>query len=101
MYVDGKFFEVTGVGYAPKGEFKLGDDLVKPEGDVELLLRIGAVCNNAQLRRKEETDSWEIFGDPTEGALIVAAEKATFVKESLGTDYPRVREIRLLLKEKG
>jgi Ca2+-transporting ATPase len=93
MYVDGKFFEVTGVGYAPKGEFKLGDDPVKPEGDAELLLRIGAVCNNAQLRRKEEADSWEIFGDPTEGALIVAAEKAAFAKEALDAGYPRVREI--------
>jgi Ca2+-transporting ATPase len=93
MYVDGKFFEVTGVGYAPKGEFKLGDNPVKPEGDTELLLRIGAVCNNAQLRRKEEADSWEIFGDPTEGALIVATEKAAFAKESLDADYPRVREI--------
>jgi Ca2+-transporting ATPase len=93
MYVDGKFLEVTGVGYAPKGEFKLGDDPAKPEGDAELLLRIGAVCNNAQLRRKEAADSWEIFGDPTEGALIVAAEKAAFAEAALDTDYPRVREI--------
>jgi Ca2+-transporting ATPase len=93
MYVDGKFLEVTGVGYAPKGEFKLDGEIAKPEGDAELLLRIGALCNNAQLRKKEAEDSWEIFGDPTEGALIVAAEKAEFGKEELDEVYPRIREI--------
>ena len=92
-YVDGKFLEVTGVGYAPKGEFKLDGSTAKPEGDSELLLRIGALCNNAQLRKKEEKESWEIFGDPTEGALIVAAEKADLGKEELDEVYQRVREI--------
>jgi Ca2+-transporting ATPase len=92
MYADGKFLEVTGVGYEPKGEFKLGEDAAKPEGDAELLLRIGALCSNAQLRRKDD-DAWEIFGDPTEGALIVTAEKAGLGKEELEKVYPRIREI--------
>ncbi len=94
MYADGKFLEVTGVGYAPKGEFKMGDAVAKPEGDAELLLRIGTLCNNAQLRKKKDAeDLWEIFGDPTEGALIVAAEKAGFAKAALDDAYPRLREI--------
>jgi len=93
LYVEGQFLEVTGVGYEPKGEFKLNKDAVKPEGDVELLLRIGALCNNAQLRRKEADMSWEVFGDPTEGALIVDAEKAGFLREELEQTYPRIREI--------
>ena len=92
MYVDGKFLEVTGVGYAPKGEYKLDEKVVKPEGDAELLIRIGSVCNNAQLRKKID-DGWEIFGDPTEGALIVAAEKAGFAKAALDAEFPRVREV--------
>ncbi|MEM2099044.1 MAG: cation-translocating P-type ATPase [Candidatus Bathyarchaeia archaeon] len=92
LYVDGKFIEVTGVGYEPKGEFRRDSSAVKPEGDAELLLRIGALCNNAQLRQKENS-AWEIFGDPTEGALIVAAEKAGFSKQSWDAVYPRVREI--------
>ena len=93
IYADQKFLEVTGVGYEPKGEFKLGAEVVKPEGDAELLLRIGALCNNAQLRKKNDDNTWEIFGDPTEGALIVAAEKAALGKEKLGGIFPRVREI--------
>jgi Ca2+-transporting ATPase len=92
LYVDGKFCEVTGVGYEPKGEFKLGGDISKPIADAELLLRIGTLCNNAQLRKKRES-SWEIFGDPTEGALIVAAEKAGLAKTELDKAYARIREI--------
>ncbi len=93
MYTDGNLLEVTGVGYAPKGEFKRGGETAKPEGDAELLLKIGALCNNAQLRKKEAEELWEIFGDPTEGALIVAAEKAALEKEELDNVYPRIREI--------
>jgi len=92
LYVNGKFWEVTGVGYEPKGEFKLFGDIAQPTEDAELLSRIGALCNNAQLRKKDET-SWEIFGDPTEGALIVAAEKFGLGKGDLDKAYSRIREI--------
>ncbi len=93
LYVDGKFLEVTGVGYEPKGECKIGGCTVKLDSAVELLLRIGALCNNAQLRKKDASNAWEIFGDPTEGALIVAAEKTGLSREELELAYPRVREI--------
>ena len=93
LYVDGKFFEVTGVGYEPKGEFKLEGEVVKPSGDAELLLKIGTLCNNADLRKREEQESWEIFGDPTEGAMIVAADKAGFGEQELDQIHPRIREI--------
>jgi len=92
IYVDGKFWEVTGVGYGPKGEFMLNGGVIKPDEGAELLLRIGTLCNNSQLRKKED-GSWEIFGDPTEGALIVAAEKAALKKEKVDEEYPRLREI--------
>ncbi|MEM2911824.1 MAG: cation-translocating P-type ATPase [Candidatus Bathyarchaeia archaeon] len=93
VYVDGKLVEVTGVGYEPKGEFRQGEDAVKPEGDLKLLLQIGALCNNASLRRNNQNNAWEIFGDPTEGALIVAAAKAGLEKEALEKTYPRAGEI--------
>ncbi|MCW4045402.1 MAG: cation-transporting P-type ATPase [Candidatus Bathyarchaeota archaeon] len=93
LLVDGQFVEVTGVGYEPKGEFKLDGGVTKPEGVAELLLRIGALCSNAQLRRKENADCWEIFGDPTEGALIVVAEKAGFSRQAWDSAYPRIREV--------
>ncbi|MEM2921517.1 MAG: cation-translocating P-type ATPase, partial [Candidatus Bathyarchaeia archaeon] len=58
---------------------------------LELLLTVGALCNNARLEKR--VGSWSISGDPTEGALIVAAKKAGLDKDMLEQKYPRVREI--------
>lgn len=90
-------FRVTGAGYAPRGEFHAagGDaDVGHGEGrhrtvdeapavdlageaDLRRLLAIGARCNNAQLYPLDgDNDTWQVVGDPTEGALIVAAMKA-------------------------
>jgi Ca2+-transporting ATPase len=93
IYVEGNFIEVTGVGYEPKGEFRIGEDTLTPEGSLELLLRVGALCNNAELRRNDQNNTWEIFGDPTEGALLVAAAKAGINTEELEKHYPRISEI--------
>jgi len=93
IYVDGEYIEVTGVGYEPKGSFKRGNETINPEGDIEILLRIGALCNNAKLVKSEGGSSWSIMGNPTEGALIVAAEKAGLSKEKLEAEYPRIWEI--------
>jgi Ca2+-transporting ATPase len=82
VYVNGKLVEVTGVGYEPKGEFRRGQDALKPEGDLKILLQIGALCNNASLRKNDQENTWEIFGDPTEGALVVAAAKAGLLQAS-------------------
>jgi len=92
-YTGNQLYEVTGVGYEPKGEFRVGSDAIKPDTDLELLLIAGALCNNASLQPKEGKDSWGIIGDPTEGALIVAAAKAGLRKEELEKIYPRVGEV--------
>ncbi|MEM2921494.1 MAG: cation-translocating P-type ATPase [Candidatus Bathyarchaeia archaeon] len=92
-YVDKELIEVTGVGYEPKGEFRSREDAIKPEGALELLLRIGVLCNNSSLRVNDQNRQWEIFGDPTEGALVVVAAKAGLEKEALEKIYPRIGEI--------
>ena len=68
--------EVSGVGYAPLGEFSMqGTELLTNESTKTLeLFRIGLLCNDAQLREHES--NWTIEGDPTEGALITLALKA-------------------------
>jgi Ca2+-transporting ATPase len=89
LYVDGREIEVTGAGYEAKGSFQLGDGSPADpdDADLELLLRAGALCNNAQY------DGERILGDPTEGALIVAAAKAGISMESLQGLYPRREEV--------
>lgn len=89
VYADDQIVEITGAGYQPTGDFHLGDEPVDPsqEGHLDLLLRIGALCNNAR------RDDQGISGDPTEGALIVAAAKAGMERDALEERYPRVHEI--------
>lgn len=93
IYAGGNIVETTGVGYEPKGDFRVDGNPVQLREEEKLLLKIGALCNNAQLRKKETGEGWEIFGDPTEGALIVVAEKTGLSQEYLNQTNPRVREI--------
>ncbi len=83
LYVNRSVVEVAGTGYDPEGYFSR-----QPE---ELLLRIGALNNNAKLMK--ENDTWRVLGDPTEAALLVSAKKAKLGVESLHDKYPRVGEI--------
>ncbi len=88
VYCGEKTYQVTGAGYAPHGDFLLEGQPIAPlkEGDLESALKAGLLCNNAVLR--ENAGVWEMLGDPTEGALVVAALKA-----GLGREASRVDEI--------
>jgi Ca2+-transporting ATPase len=93
LHSSGRSIEVTGAGYEPRGEFHGSDALLNPKNDKDLsrLLTIGALCNNAILN--EDDGVWHVMGDPTEGALVVAASKAGFEHNELEKQYPRVHEI--------
>jgi Ca2+-transporting ATPase len=84
LFVDNTTILVSGTGYDPTGTFD------KKAKDLELLLTTGALCNNAWL---EHDDTWQIKGDPTEGALVVSAAKYGLQKESLIQTHKRVEEI--------
>jgi Ca2+-transporting ATPase len=79
--------KVTGSGYIPEGEFKKGAATIQPSQDAHLaeLLKIGKMCNNSYL---EHDGGWRIIGDPTEGALLVAAKKG-----DMDESYPRIIEL--------
>src|SRR5688572_1018674 len=72
-----KRYEVTGGGYAPEGDFRVDSSVVDPAREPDLVgaLRVAAWCGHARLGR-EDGGRWSIVGDPTEGALVVAAAKA-------------------------
>ncbi len=92
IVVAGETFEVTGAGYDPIGEFQHHGEEVEVSEQLEQLLQAAALCTDVLLE-KDDDGKWTIQGDPTEGALVVAAAKAGLGKSQLETDYPRVDEI--------
>jgi P-type Ca2+ transporter type 2C len=93
LYTNSSFIEVTGEGYEPRGEFRRDDNVLSSENkeEMNLLLRIGALCNDARLSNSNRQPG--IIGDPTEGALVVAAAKAGIEKERLEKVYSRIDEL--------
>jgi len=98
LWVDGKFITITGSGYSPEGEFLIGGEPINPSDYPASLTAIwvGALNNDAGLEATgvdNMKETYRLVGDPTEGALIVAAAKAGANAEDLNTSYPRVQEI--------
>ncbi len=93
IYVNDKALKVTGVGYEPQGEFLFEDEKLDPTKEKELytLLKAATLCNDAKLEKEE--GKWIVKGDPTEGALVVAAAKAGLWKEEIEKEEPRINEI--------
>jgi Ca2+-transporting ATPase len=92
FYVAGQTLSVSGAGYEPDGVFSLDGSRVDPPAPLIETLRAGALASDAQIARSED-DGWHARGDPTEGALVVAAAKAGLHKPDLDALFPRVGEI--------
>lgn len=85
IYGNGNVYDVTGTGTTPTGEFQKDGEVVD-SAILDPILRCGTVCNNAE--RAPEDEDAEFFGDPTEVALKVSAEKA-----GIDPDTEHAREI--------
>ena len=86
--------EFSGIGYAPEGElFSNGAPLEDAQLKVSIqrLLYTAELANNARLVKTG--DRWAIQGDPTEGALIVAARKAGVTKDYMDEHFIRIGEL--------
>jgi P-type Ca2+ transporter type 2C len=87
--------EVTGTGYSPEGAILRDGEIVRAAEAVDLsaLVQAAALCNDAALRAPSaEHPDWQAVGDPTEAALIVAAEKLGLSAAELLAESPRVAE---------
>jgi P-type Ca2+ transporter type 2C len=93
LFVGDQILEVSGTGYEPHGKFERNGTAVELNEPILRLLRAAALASDARLERSESGDKWEVKGDPTEGALVVAAAKAELVKADLEAEFPRVAEI--------
>jgi len=93
IYLDNQSFKVSGVGYEPEGEFLFEDRKIEPEEGLRTLLIAAVLCNDAKLEKDTASERWAVKGDPTEGALVVAAAKADLWKEELEGQQPRIGEL--------
>jgi P-type Ca2+ transporter type 2C len=84
---------VTGEGYNPQGEFLVDGQSIDTNIYPELngLLFACVLCNDAELQFRD--NEWQILGDPTEGALVVAAGKAAVDRDANHRQFPRVDEL--------
>jgi len=97
-WAGGRLFRITGEGYSPNGEFFAGAEPFDPrtDPDAALLLRGALVCNDARLEETADEAgrrSWQIIGDPTEAAMVVAAAKSGYRRGELEQMLPRLQEI--------
>ncbi|MBS1213233.1 MAG: ATPase, P-type (transporting), superfamily, subfamily, partial [Proteobacteria bacterium] len=101
IFVAGQLLELSGSGYQPVGVFARNGNAIDPSPALITLLRAAALASDAYLvevRENQNLDgspvsNWQIKGDPTEGALVVAAAKAGLHKAELDAQFPRVHEI--------
>jgi len=83
IYAGGRDYRVSGVGYQPVGEITHGGMPINKVSEHKALyetLMAGLLCSDATLQKSD--DKWVIVGDPTEGALVVAAAKAGLKREN-------------------
>ncbi|MED1015028.1 calcium-translocating P-type ATPase, SERCA-type [Bacillus atrophaeus] len=92
VWSGGKTWNVSGVGYEPKGAFALNGketsaDHHKP---LQQMLLYGALCNTSIIEKKD--GEYILDGDPTEGALLTAARKAGFSNDFVQCHYRVIEE---------
>lgn len=88
-----KVYRLSGEGYSTKGTFFVGNTETLSTDSPELfaLLRASAACNDAELTLIDNQPG--VIGDPTEGALLVAAAKGNITRESVEAEMPRIATV--------
>ena len=85
LHVMGRSFRVTGEGYSTDGKILSGDGQPLPAMSDALMAM--ALCNDARIQ------NGRLVGDPTEGALMVLAEKGGIDVDGVRSNHPRVAEV--------
>ncbi len=92
IFAGDQLYEVTGTGYRAEGRIlRDGEQVAAGAPAVGLTLRAGALCNDASIAQAD--GEFEVSGDPTEVALLVAAAKGGVFKGDLEDELPRWAEI--------
>jgi len=108
VWTDDQIFALTGEGWQPRGEVRRDGLPVELGADcsLRLLLQAAMLASDARLEREPDAaadglPAWRMVGDPTEGALVVAAAKAGLQRAAVEAVYPRVAEIPFDAERKG
>ncbi|UDY35430.1 cation-translocating P-type ATPase [Dermatobacter hominis] len=89
----GRTYEFEGLGYGDEGEVRAADGAGSADDDtLRWALTTAVLCNDAHIRTGDD-GSPQLVGDPTEGALVVAARKVGLDPEALRADAPRLDEV--------
>jgi len=91
LFLNSETIHVTGTGYAPQGDFLKEGAPIPDNRDIKFMFQVASLCNDARLEKEEGI--WRVLGDPTEGALIVAATKLSISQEEMMRQYPRIGEL--------
>jgi len=91
LFADERLLDVTGAGYDPTGEVLDAGRAIDPPDSVRALLTAGVLASDARVVSRDGRP--QVEGDPTEGALVVAAMKAGLDPGFLNKGEPRVAEI--------
>ena len=102
MYLDGQGPAETTI-YIGNECVKKALDEIDPStnNELQMLLKTGQLCSTAVITQNpNDESSWKVLGDPTEGALLIAAEKAGINSETTRSDYEEITEISFDSKRK-
>jgi Ca2+-transporting ATPase len=91
VFIEDRLFDLTGAGYDPTGQILADGRAVESPSAVLAVLQAAALASDARLVSQD--GRWLVEGDPTEGALVVAAAKAGLNVPDLNEREPRVAEI--------
>ena len=101
IFASNTLVDVGGSGYIPEGEFTVGGtelaEAPTVRDAIEKTLVAAALANDAELVNKDLR--WTVHGDPTEGALIVAARKLGVLEPELAR-FPRIAELSFTSERK-
>ena len=94
--VGSRVIQVSGIGYSPIGDFTSGGRILERDevSGLEKLLEISALCNSAKVEPPSDRNrSWSVIGDPTDGALLIAALKYGLNTQNTLATKPIIRMI--------
>lgn len=104
VWFSGKKYQITGLGYEPKGEIKdeKGKTLTKEQIDeIEVLMDTATMASNAEIHKPDDQhDIWYPIGDPTEAALVTMSTKLGTRSPIEDEENPEIQEFPFDSKRK-